>query len=204
MKASSPLDRFWNHVAMPEDQDSCWIWTGTKDWAGYGRLSLTGAGGRSTSTPAHRFSYEISARQAIPPGLVIDHLCRNPGCVNPGHLEVVTSGENTLRGVSFTAINAAKQFCKNGHELTGANIYRVPKGRHCKRCIVLNRRRWRERGRKQPKKTREGGQCIRGHELSGLNLVMLPTQERVCRACANDRLKRWRQHRKEAGRVDQK
>ena len=35
---------------------------------------------------------------SIGDGLVIDHLCRNPRCVNPDHLEPVTTAVNTLRG----------------------------------------------------------------------------------------------------------
>lgn len=34
----------------------------------------------------------------IPPGLQIDHLCRNKICVNPAHLEPVTHRENLMRG----------------------------------------------------------------------------------------------------------
>ena len=37
---------------------------------------------------AHRVVYEILV-MPIPTGFQIDHLCRNPSCVNPRHLEVV-------------------------------------------------------------------------------------------------------------------
>jgi len=45
---------------------------------------------------AHRVSYELFV-QEIPYGLTIDHLCLNKWCVNPDHLEPVSSSENTKR-----------------------------------------------------------------------------------------------------------
>ena len=39
----------------------------------------------------------------VAPGMVRDHLCRNTACVNPAHLEIVTSRENTLGGIGIDA-----------------------------------------------------------------------------------------------------
>jgi hypothetical protein len=35
--------------------------------------------------------------EEIPEGHEVDHLCRNPSCINPGHFELVTKNENIRR-----------------------------------------------------------------------------------------------------------
>ena len=116
----------------------CILWPLVSE-QGYGR---TRVGGRKVM--AHRFIYEI-ARGKVPPGLVLDHLCRNRSCVNPDHLEPVTHRENILRGVGQCAINAVKTHCKNGHELTPENTYRQARGRGCRKCKSDRSKKYRER-----------------------------------------------------------
>lgn len=73
----------------------CWIWQGSKQVDGYGMRRA--APGSRARTAAHRAVYAMF-RGEIQPGLVLDHLCRVPSCVNPDHLEPVTPAENTRRG----------------------------------------------------------------------------------------------------------
>jgi hypothetical protein len=76
-------------------------------------------------------------------GLVIDHLCRVPLCVNPEHLEPVTLRENILRGESLSARRARQTHCKHGHEFTAANTYVTVKGqRYCRACDRIRHRRY--------------------------------------------------------------
>lgn len=132
-------DRFWAKVSI---QDGCWEWQAYADSLGYGRFWDDGR-----MVLAHRFSYEL-ARGPIAEGMVIDHLCRNPRCVNPTHLEVVTPGENTVRGQSPSSANRGKTHCKNGHPFDEANTYRYKTVRWCRTCNRASAARLRARKRK--------------------------------------------------------
>lgn len=89
-------------------------------------------GGRSRY--AHRMAYE-AFREPIPPGMQIDHLCRNPRCVNPDHMEVVTLVENVMRGNSPAAKIARRDCCPKGHRYTPeTTIIRTDGYRRCAVC----------------------------------------------------------------------
>lgn len=85
----------------------------------------------------HRVAYEI-ANGLIPKGLTVDHLCKNKICCNPAHLELVTRGENMLRGTAPSAMNARKTHCANGHPLEIVDRPRNKRG--CTICINAKRR----------------------------------------------------------------
>jgi hypothetical protein len=120
--------------SMPEPNSGCWLWLGHVNRQGYGRFVL---GSRAWHS-AYRTSYE-AFKGEIPTGFIIDHLCRVPGCVNPDHLEVVTPRTNALRGISFSAINAAKTHCAKGHPFSGDNLHIGPTGRRfCRACWRTN------------------------------------------------------------------
>jgi hypothetical protein len=71
----------------------CWIWKGKLQPTGYAQTYDAETGRYPL---AHRWVYE-KERGPIPAGLELDHLCEVPACVNPDHLEPVTSAENTRR-----------------------------------------------------------------------------------------------------------
>lgn len=98
--------RFWQKV--DKSTGGCWLWTRAIDPStGYGRVHVGG-----TSGYAHRVAYELT-NGPIPAGMMVDHKCRNRGCVNPDHLRIATNKQNAenlatvvssksgVRGVTF-------------------------------------------------------------------------------------------------------
>lgn len=135
--------------------NGCWEFTGYIHPNGYGQL------GRNVG--AHRIAWEVANGRPVPSGLVVDHTCHNAvpdcldnqdcphrRCVNPAHLEAVTSATNIMRGHGFGPANDAKTHCDHGHEFTPDNIYYRPDryGRICRTCrdetLRAGRHKWAE------------------------------------------------------------
>lgn len=74
----------------------CWIWQLWQTDENYGRITLQRVDGGVSSQLAHRWVWE-QKRGPIPHSLQLDHLCEQPACVNPDHLEPVTNAENVRR-----------------------------------------------------------------------------------------------------------
>lgn len=129
--------RFWQKVSRQED--GCWLWTGAKT-RGYGSFRLNGK-----AKLAHRVMLHLVGRKC-PPKMHTDPICRQPACVNPSHLEVVTPRVNALRGmvgVARTLERYAVSHCRHGHEYTLENTYIAPdKSRVCKICKNAAFKRW--------------------------------------------------------------
>ncbi len=130
----------------------------------------------------HRFSYELHIGP-IPEGLVIDHLCRTPACVNPDHLEPVTNAENVRRGEAPSAIGRRTGLCKYGHSLIDANRHPVTgKVIRCRTCA-------RESRLKQTPEAinHRAGLCKNGHPRSEAYLRKSNGEVVYCRACKRER-----------------
>ena len=141
MRRQDPLARALEKIE-PEPNSGCWIWIGTRVPKGYGRFWVGPEQGPALQ--AYRFIYE-SLRGPIPDGLVLDHLCRNPPCVNPAHLRVVSNRDNILAGTSLIADNARKELCMRGHNNWVVLAGRWGPRRDCLTCRTLRSKEGRRR-----------------------------------------------------------
>ena len=128
------IKRFWEKV---EKTDDCWNWKAYVKPNGYGTFGIGGRKNHKT-VYAHRYSFEL-LKGPIKEGLEIDHLCKNRKCVNPKHLEQVTSRENLSRSNCLTSIQAKMISCIHGHLFDEKNTrsYLDKKGslhRVCRKC----------------------------------------------------------------------
>lgn len=137
------IEQFLSRVAMPASYEQCWTWTGKPtQGTGYGRFRMEGR-----TLKAHVAAYEL-AIGPVPEGLELDHLCRVRLCVNPLHLEAVTSRENACRAVAVRRRHVPANHCVNGHEMTPENTrYEATGKRRCCECSRAKHRRWLERKR---------------------------------------------------------
>lgn len=213
---ASNEERFWIFVEESSTA-TCSTWgsrlSGCKHWlstlhdAGYGLFSLALPNGGRKMIRAHRYAYQLK-HGLIPNKMDLDHLCRVRTCVNTDHLEPVTGAVNTLRGEGFSAVNARKTHCPEGHPLTGKNLVFGTRGsRQCRTCIG----KWstgRAAGVGKGGYQRERTHCPEGHVYEGKNLILEERKRadggirhvRRCRTCRDEgnRKKKQRQSKNQS------
>lgn len=110
----------------------CWPWRGPFNAKGYGRFFGRLPGVATATIAAHRAVWTTLVGP-IPDDLTLDHLCLNKACVNPAHLEPVTSSENSRRQMAPGWPGWESGECPHGHSLDG-NLYVRPSGKRCCRA----------------------------------------------------------------------
>lgn len=130
------IQRFFSKIRLSETNTyrnaPCWEWTAGLTEDGYARFRVKGK-----RYGAHRVAYAWLVGPIPPYGAKenLDHRCNNPRCVNPVHLEIEDALVNLMRGNCAPARNSRKTECKNGHPLSGENLFINPRGhRGCRTC----------------------------------------------------------------------
>lgn len=113
-----------------EPNTGCSLWIGDNVKGGYGRICIN-----RKKLLAHRVMYYLY-KGDIPKSMTIDHVCNNPFCVNPIHLQAISMKDNTMRGSSFSKINSLKTHCPQHHEYDEKNTFKYKDGRRgCRACM---------------------------------------------------------------------
>lgn len=116
----------------------CIVWVGNLTTKNYPRITINGK-----SMFVHRINYKLHYGH-LDNTLQLDHLCRNPCCINPGHLEPVTQSINMKR--AYKASPRPKPFtCRKGHKYTEVTTLWHNGARECKICINERQREYRRR-----------------------------------------------------------
>ncbi len=111
-------------------EEGCWESTYSVASHGYAQIGWQDGGYRQVVT-AHRASW-VHFHGQIPPGMTIDHRCRNRRCVNPDHLQLMTNVKNARGGGGFHQQKPVPtdERCSRGHI-----VLRYPSGaKHCREC----------------------------------------------------------------------
>jgi hypothetical protein len=122
-----PDDRIWRRwlekVEVTEDH---WWWTATPGSSGYGQFWYMGEYVGAHVMACHLFFGTPIHR---PRSESVDHLCREPLCVRPSHLDPTSQSDN-LRRAPHNMVTE----CPFGHQYTAENTYIYRGMRHCRTC----------------------------------------------------------------------
>lgn len=119
MARNAPFEeRFWSQV---NKTDTCWLWTGTVNMGGYGRL-MRAVGEKPRLILAHRASYELHVGP-IPVDRYVLHKCDTPACVRPDHLWLGTYKDNRADAAAKGRLPRGER--ANNAKLTEAQVLEI-------------------------------------------------------------------------------
>lgn len=84
----SDIDWFHTKYTKVSDEE-CWPWTNYKTKFGYGQMTIN-----YTVYYAHQLAYFIK-NGPYDMAFMVRHICDNPWCVNPDHMQLGTTQDNT-------------------------------------------------------------------------------------------------------------
>lgn len=81
--------------------DECWLWTGSTNGVGYGKLTIN-----KKQRLATHVAMEVAGMPKPFDDAIVCHRCDNPPCCNPAHLFWGTARDNTMDGIRKGRIKA--------------------------------------------------------------------------------------------------
>ena len=82
MKKQSLEERWISKIDESSDDNSCWLWIGSRSTQGYGQMCVN-----KKQVLAHQIGWQLSGRSLCRGKTHLRNKCGNKLCVNPDHWE---------------------------------------------------------------------------------------------------------------------
>lgn len=92
MSASEKEAKFFGRASIGGSA-ACWLWTGARSGSGYGYITMR-RNKRKWNLLAHRLAKELAIGRSLAKDENLHHVCEEPLCVNPRHLEIVSRSDH--------------------------------------------------------------------------------------------------------------
>ena len=116
MNSAPAIERFLEEVEITK---SCWLWKGTTNIRGYGRINVD-----SKEWLAHRLAWKLFNGD-FDESLFVCHICDVPGCVKPSHLFLGTALQNTQDAMRKGRMGGKKGSRNGAAKLTEAQVVNI-------------------------------------------------------------------------------